>query len=282
MKNEAIAILKMAEKIIVEKTHNQRVDQMTINHIELIEDLKMLLLKLRNLLKDKELNKEDEIFIFKFIKPDLLSNILYYKELYKLKLSLPKSNVDIKKDFYNLRLSEIRSYFDNHKDCYAYFRSDCTNKDDFYFTRSNIDFDNAVGNIILDRDPDFSTSYDYKRAMFIAYEKLERFINEKKEDLEHEDIITDFVFIFNGKKYIWTGSKTDLVELGNSLKICSSINNGNLSIKEIMDFLSYIFNIDIGDYYRTYLYIKARKKSRTVYLDLLRDSLLRKMDEEEE
>ena len=41
MKNEAIAILKMADEVVIEKTNNHRVDQMSINHIELIEDLKI-------------------------------------------------------------------------------------------------------------------------------------------------------------------------------------------------------------------------------------------------
>lgn len=44
--------------------------------------------------------------------------------------------------------------------------------------------------------------------------------------------------------------------------------------------LQNLLNIDLGDYYRTYVAIKNRKKERTAFLKHLADSLEKRMDEE--
>ncbi len=58
--------------------------------------------------------------------------------------------------------------------------------------------------------------------------------------------------------------------------------NGNADIKQIAQSLEIFFNIELGDFYHTYSELKNRKINRTKFLDNLRDTLIRKMDEEEE
>ena len=57
------------------------------------------------------------------------------------------------------------------------------------------------------------------------------------------------------------------------------INNGNVGIKEMMNFLSTVCQIDLGDYYAAYIAMKERKKDWTAYLSRLQDSLVKRMDE---
>ena len=52
-------------------------------------------------------------------------------------------------------------------------------------------------------------------------------------------------------------------------------------IKEIMTYIEASFKIDLGDYYRTYLAIRERKKDKTSFLTNLINKLLRKMDEDD-
>ena len=49
--------------------------------------------------------------------------------------------------------------------------------------------------------------------------------------------------------------------------------------KQIFFSLEASFKIDLGDYYRTYLTIRERKRDRTAFLNSLIEKLLRKMDE---
>jgi hypothetical protein len=48
-----------------------------------------------------------------------------------------------------------------------------------------------------------------------------------------------------------------------------------------MSLFEIIFGIDPGDYYRTYIAIKSRKKERTVFLKMLIDNLTKRMDEDD-
>lgn len=59
-------------------------------------------------------------------------------------------------------------------------------------------------------------------------------------------------------------------------------NNGNTDIKLIAKTFESTFNIDLGDFYHTFMELKARKIYRTKFLDNLRDALIKKMDVEDE
>ena len=48
-----------------------------------------------------------------------------------------------------------------------------------------------------------------------------------------------------------------------------------------MTYLEASFKIDLGDYYRTYLTMRERKKDKTSFLTSLINKLLRKMDEDD-
>ncbi len=71
-----------------------------------------------------------------------------------------------------------------------------------------------------------------------------------------------------------------MIELGYSLASSGDINNGSVEIKEIMNFLSTIFHIDLGDYYASYIAMKERK-DRTTYLHHLIESLGEWMNEDD-
>ena len=79
----------------------------------------------------------------------------------------------------------------------------------------------------------------------------------------------------------FTGKKVWLIEFGYALANSGDFNNGRVEIKEMMDFLGAVFNVDLGDYYRTYIAIKDRKKDRTAYLTKLIEILEKKMDEDD-
>ena len=72
----------------------------------------------------------------------------------------------------------------------------------------------------------------------------------------------------------------NLIELGYSLVSSGDINNGNVEIKEMMNFLSTIFHIDLGDYYASYIAMKERK-DRTAYLHHLIDNLVKRMNKDD-
>ncbi|MBN8567257.1 MAG: RteC domain-containing protein [Flavobacteriales bacterium] len=79
-------------------------------------------------------------------------------------------------------------------------------------------------------------------------------------------------------KLKWTTSKTYLVELIYAFQASGSINNGNATIKEIAETFEKMFNIQLGQYNRTFMEIKARKIEQTKFLNLLQQDLEKKID----
>lgn len=79
-------------------------------------------------------------------------------------------------------------------------------------------------------------------------------------------------------KLFWTGSKTDLIEILYALHSTSVINSGPVDIKELASHFEHFYNIDLGNYYHTFIEIRARKNSKTKFLDRLTDMLNQRME----
>jgi hypothetical protein len=73
-----------------------------------------------------------------------------------------------------------------------------------------------------------------------------------------------------------------MTELVYALYHSGAVNNGNAEIKEIANALQRTFNFDLGDFYRTYTEIRARKKSRVKFLDELSSRLISRLDMEDD
>lgn len=82
------------------------------------------------------------------------------------------------------------------------------------------------------------------------------------------------------KKRLFFYKKAALIELGYALVSSGDINHGNIEIKEFMNYLSAMFNIDLGGYYDAYIAMKERK-DRTSYLNKLIENLTKRMDEDD-
>jgi hypothetical protein len=77
----------------------------------------------------------------------------------------------------------------------------------------------------------------------------------------------------------WTSHKVDLVELIYSLHSSKVLNNGKTEIKELASFFEQAFNIELDSLYRTYIELRGRKKNPTKFLDFLKKSLIKRMEE---
>lgn len=125
-------------------------------------------------------------------------------------------------------------------------------------------------------DHTFSTSHDYKIAKIIANDLIQVYIEDQlyKNTEQGEKLI-------NLSELSWTGNKASATKLIYALYYQGVFDNGNPDIRIIAKCFENMFNIDLGDFYHTYLELKNRKVNRTKFLDSLRDGLARKMDEQD-
>lgn len=226
-------------------------------------------------------NKEEEIYFFKHIKPEVLSRLLYFTEIYNTEMRKPHGSIEVSLLYYNDRLDELTSYFESNLDFYQYYRSKATHLDSHYFVRGHIDFKLCPNCVPYDRDPEFSTCYDHKAAQILANDMLCIYLNKKLHGVDKQVIIAKSRSFLPEHPFRWTATKIAAVELGYAIYAAGILNNGQADIKEIMTFMEASFQIDLGDYYRTYITMKDRKKDRTSFLNSLIKSLLKKMDEDD-
>lgn len=77
----------------------------------------------------------------------------------------------------------------------------------------------------------------------------------------------------------WSGSKSDLIELAYGILETKHFNNGDIEIKEAVNYLSEVFSFPVIDYYDTFRAIRRRVDSRTLFLDEMKEKLNDRMDE---
>lgn len=73
-----------------------------------------------------------------------------------------------------------------------------------------------------------------------------------------------------------------LIELIYALHAFKAFDDGSSEIKVIVRIFENTFGIDLGDFYHTYLELRNRKNNRTKFLDLLKDSLIKKWTNKKE
>ena len=222
---------------------------------------------------------DEEVRYFKEIKPQFLSNIIFHLNCLQIESGKPQANTAFQIKHFNKYIKLIHKYNKEHKDFYHYYKSEATHLDNEYFRRGKKNPKIFIDSYVFNFDEKVSTTHEFKAAKIIAYQKLLIYLNNEIEKVHPSGIIKR-----SGSKslnnLIWSDSKVALVELIYALYAAQSLNGGKIEIQELANFFQQSFNIELGDFYRKYLEIKARKYNPTKFLDTLKDALVKKMEEE--
>jgi hypothetical protein len=187
---------------------------------------------------------------------------------------------EIQQTYLRYELEKLTYFFNNHLEFYQYYRMNSTFLDDKYFVRGKEDLHLYQDSLMFYADPDFSTSHDYMVAKIIANDQLEVYLKSEMENLLVRIANPNWGQLGDSVQNLqWTDSKTSLVELIYALHAAGVFNKANCEIRELAAFFEQAFSVRLTDIYRTYLEIKIRS-TPTKFLDSLKTSLLRKMEED--
>ena len=265
------------------------IDEIDLYGYDIIETSLSMVHRLQTVLSDLRTKiqtyvfptKEDEILFFKVQKPEILGRLLFFYKIYRIETQCPNGSDEVIKGYISRELDNLTYFFNRNLDFYQYYRSHSILYDEYYFVRGKSDLRLCTDSAQFDKDPNFSTGYDYKVAKIIANEMLRIYLNKRQVKLETNTQVEDNLQKCLKYPFRFTGKKVFLIELGYSLVSSGDINNGNVEIKEMMNFLGTVFQVELGDYYAAYIAMKERKKDRTAYLSRLQDSLVKRMDEDD-
>ena len=105
------------------------------------------------------------------------------------------------------------------------------------------------------------------------------------ESLISKDVISSKqrIYIANQDlpKLVWTSTIRDLVELIYALQYTKSLNNGEMTLKEIVQHSEQFFDVKIENFSHSFLRIRERMKERTVFVSKLQNTLESKIKEKD-
>lgn len=238
--------------------------------------------KLKTLfLKEKLKSQEQEIDFFKNIKPKFTSKLIYYNIVYKIETKIPHGGERVVKKYLNNELVKLKRYFDNNLDFYKYYRTGNNYLDFKYFVRGNFDIKLTIDSFFFEVDHNFSTSHDFKVAKILAHDLVQVYLEDRLLAISNKEPKEKSQHNHNAK-LTWTAPKVALIELLYALQSEKVFNNGTTDLKEIAKYFENIFNVDLGQYRRTFLEIRVRKTERTKFLNTLKDTLEKRMNNSDE
>ena len=155
-----------------------------------------------------------------------------------------------------------------HQEFYHYTLSQSNHLDEKYFTRMN------ASNGRVENDERFSTHYDEKVARILTNELVKEYVlaavRKIKSGASGDSSTTPIS---------WTGSKTDLIELIYGLHATGVFNRASSDLKQIASYFEAVFNVSLGNYYRTFQEIRLRKSGQTNFIDEMRKNLISRINE---
>jgi hypothetical protein len=222
-------------------------------------------------------NQQEEILFFKELKPSVCCLLLYYIRVYHIEENRLGKTDFVQNVLLSKELKQVEKNNEQTSNFYQYYKSGKTDSDYLYFCRDsyNILLDTSCNS--FDKERFFSTNHDHDVAIIMANDLLKNYLITETSKLNNQ-LYYQAIDVMYHHKMQWTDSKTSLVELIYALYSSGCINNGNISLKEMAQFTEAMFQIEIGDPYRTFLEIRGRKKSRTAFLDEMKNKLIETMD----
>lgn len=221
-------------------------------------------------------SEEEEILFFKHTKPKVLSKYIYYVQLFEIESYRYQASTKFQIKYLNQTQKELHKYLNNNIQFCQYYWGDKTTLDNLYFLRVNSNYRLGISNLCVLMDYKYSTARDATAAAIIAYDRLIKYIDNEISLLRNVSSINSSNFHSNAT---FTDHNVYLVELIYALHSAKVINNGNIELNELAQMFEKMFNVKLDDYYRTFLDIRSRKKSKTKFLDKLIQDLQRRIED---
>ena len=274
---------------VYETLHSEMVDELEqIKKDELspivfarggIEIVKLAIERLRqHVITNGFSSEESEVSFFKEVKPKFMSKLIFFRKMYdsEVKRPLMVDKINAKK-YFKREIRKVKRNYQKRSEIYAYYKSGATHLDRVYFLRRPGDLLYSADSFMI-VDSSFQTLHDSTVSEFLADEEYCAYLYRQLSVTETLQQTVGIIQNKSAKGLRWTGSKVALTELVYALYSAGVLNDGNADVKDIVADISKLFNIDIGNFYRTFQEIRLRKKDRVSFLNHLIERLEDRMN----
>lgn len=220
-------------------------------------------------------NVKEEITFFKSIKPKICGELNFFRRQLEYIQEKPNISIGGQKDYIKKELRKLQLKKKKNLSFYRYTKQEETAFDEIYFVRGKEQLELFSFSEFLDTDIRFTTSHDLLACEVVTYDLLTQFYKQELHCLANIEV--DCLNTSKNNNISWSGSKSDLIEIIYAFQSLGVLNNGNIDIKEIAIYFEQVFNISLGDYYRSFQDIRARKINQTKFIDKLKDSFVQRL-----
>jgi len=220
-----------------------------------------------------------EIIFFKNVKVIPMSYLIYFSEARVCELQMPKAGKAYQLRFLEKEIRKINKFFSKNSDFVHYMEQGHSYLDHQFFTRNHRNNFPFTPMINYYQYPEFTTSHD---MLWAKVQAMYRYIHYIREAIQK--VKPGSNQLYNEKKHkllLWTASKTALIELIYALYSDSALNHGAVELSTITSSFEDFFNVKLDNVYKTYSEIKARKGSKTKFLEELMIKLQQKMNQDD-
>lgn len=222
-------------------------------------------------------DQRSEIYFFKKIKPAVYCKLLYFHAVFDLESKRQKADPSVIRRYFQKRLYKINEYLEEHQVKVQYFKCGFKHLDEKYFVRGTTEIPLELRGSHHLMDEDFFTWHDHTFSMIMANEMLIDYIQRELEKLECSELNVNAL---PKSPLYWTGKNIELVENLYAWYFSKSVNHGKATIKDLVEFIGLVLNIDLSkDVYKYYSELQQRKIDQTKFLDYLKAVLIQKLDE---
>jgi hypothetical protein len=258
-----------------ESNNPMQIAELSIDSIiKSIDKLKLFIVKY------KFKNEKEEILFFKKIKPQFIAKYIYQAFVFSVESKRPHGCSKMVLGFLEEEHKKMHLFHNNNLEFCRYYRAGNDHLDHLYFVRGKIDFKISLDYYSCKIDERFCTHHDELVSKILANQLIEDYLKSEIENL-HQQINSPSTNTKNAKisTLNWTAPKSAIIEILYAFHADGCFNNGNASIRQIADIFEANFNIDLGQYSRSFIDMSARKTGKTKYIDVLKEKLLKRMDE---
>ncbi|NEW81671.1 MAG: tetracycline regulation of excision, RteC [Mariniphaga sp.] len=231
------------------------------------------------------ISPRDEIDFFRNIKPKVYSKFIFYVKIYSIESKRIHGSIKAQRRLLIAEQDKLQFFAHDNLEFTEYYRSNSAYMDDRYFMRGIESIRICTENLHSLIDKQFSTIHDPTVAIILANDMLVIYFQTELERLDFQNVkneIKQNVDEHYNSKLYWTGSKIAAFEMIYALHSSGVINNGAVDIMQAVRFAERIFHIDLGDPYHALTEIRSRANGRTKFLDQLKGSLIKRLDESDQ
>jgi hypothetical protein len=270
-------VLELEAKLEAALADLEKEPDSIIRNDKIVREVRVIIEQLSEILETHTFpEKSEEIHYFKVLAPRLYSRLFYFMKIEHVESWRPYNDPEGFRELLEEELEGIKRLYNQQPMIYTYCRSQATYWDEWLFTRQSQESCQTEGNSLFIGP--YLTQGGYWVSQVMANDRFQVWLLENLVALSQQETKkpakpTKF------RKLPWKRSGADLVELIYGMYLTDSFDK--MPINEIAEFFGEGFGINLSQCYSTFQDIARRKKSQTKYLDLMREKVLKRMEEME-